>query len=206
VSNAVSLHPIVPRLARAKLRLLMQVAAPAYPYLNAQWGHHAPSLRSQLVATWVRLTHHECDNMVCRLSSFIYGVGFPTLWEHENLDEATHDWLTNEFAHVPRSFFQQISRSIGKGRLVPVAPDEQIPSDFVSREPQTDARFSFVAGELNRCFLPESQRETFELFDSHRPGYHSLRFVPNYAHLDVFMGQDAARDVFPLLLEELERG
>jgi hypothetical protein len=29
--------------------------------------------------------------------------------------------------------------------------------------------------------------------------------LPGYGHLDVFIGKDAARDVFPLMLEELDR-
>jgi hypothetical protein len=28
--------------------------------------------------------------------------------------------------------------------------------------------------------------------------------LPGYSHLDVFFGQHASRDVFPLILEELE--
>lgn len=206
ISNAVALHPLLPRLARVKINALMGFAGPAYPYLNAQWGVHAPDLRAKLVRAWVRLTHHECDNMVCKMSSFIYGLGFPTLWEHANLDQATHDWLTEEFAHVPRSFFNQMNRSVARGQLVPASADDLIPEDFIERGVRTDARFAFFAGELNRCFLPESQRRTFELFDGLRPGYHSLHILPEYAHLDVFIGKDAARDVFPLMLAELERG
>jgi len=29
--------------------------------------------------------------------------------------------------------------------------------------------------------------------------------MPDYAHMDCWIGQDAARDVFPLALAELER-
>jgi hypothetical protein len=29
--------------------------------------------------------------------------------------------------------------------------------------------------------------------------------LPDYAHLDVFIGKDAGRDVFPRMLDELER-
>ncbi|HEX9484518.1 MAG TPA: hypothetical protein VF929_08045, partial [Gemmatimonadaceae bacterium] len=58
---------------------------------------------------------------------------------------------------------------------------------------------------LNRCFLPESQQRTFAHFDALRPGYHSLHTFPAYSHLDVFMGKNAARDVFPIIAHELER-
>ena len=80
-----------------------------------------------------------------------------------------------------------------------------LPADYVAQPPQTDARFAFFAGALNRCFLPESQARTHAWFDRHRPGYHTLHVLPTYGHLDVFMGKDAATDTFPLIAAELER-
>ena len=60
------------------------------------------------------------------------------------------------------------------------------------------------AGERNLCFLPESQRRTYEWLSGIRPGYHALRVLPRFSHLDVFMGEGAAREVFPLMADELE--
>ena len=80
-----------------------------------------------------------------------------------------------------------------------------LPEDVAERPPETDARFILLTGELNRCFLPESQRRTYERLSQHRPGYHALHVIPDYGHLDIFMGQDAARDVFPLILAELNK-
>ena len=70
---------------------------------------------------------------------------------------------------------------------------------------RTDARFVFFAGRENRCFLPESQVETFRWFDQHQPGRHAVHELDGYSHLDVFMGKDAARDIFPIMIDELER-
>ena len=205
VTNAVSLHPIVPRVTALKINLMIRLAAPFYPYLNPQWGLRAPTLSAKLVSLLVKLTHHECNNPVCKQVSFTYGVGFPTLWRHENLNDETHEWLKQEFAHVPQTFFRQISRSIGRGHLVSVEKKKELPEDFVAQPPQTDARFAFFAGELNRCFLPQSQVKTFEYFATHRNEFHSLQVIPGYGHLDIFMGKDAARDVFPLILQELDK-
>ena len=69
----------------------------------------------------------------------------------------------------------------------------------------TDARFSFLAGAENRIFLPLGQRRSFEHFDRHRRGYHTFHALPGYTHLDVMFGRNAHRDVFPLILSELER-
>jgi len=213
LSNAVSLHPVIPKVAELKLRLLVRFASPFYPYLDPQWGRRAPTLRAKLVSTFVKLTHHECDNLVCKIASFTYGVGYgvspgkghPTLWEHQNLNEETHEWIKQEFARVPRTFFRQIAKSVDVGHLTAANELPGLPSNFVAQAPQTDARFAFFAGELNRCFLPESQVKSFEYFSSRGNSNHALHLLPGYGHLDVFMGKNAARDVFPLMLAELDK-
>ena len=72
--------------------------------------------------------------------------------------------------------------------------------------PQTNARWSFFAGEKSGCFLPPGQERSHEFIEKHRPGKSALHRIPDYSHLDVFIGKDAARDVFPLMLEELDKG
>ena len=206
VSNAVSLHPVVNRLARLKLRWLIPPTARVLGYLNPQWGRTgAPGVLPKAIDAWVRLTHHECDNRVCHHASYAYGTGHPTLWRHENLNKETHEWLRDEFADVPLSFFEQILASVEAGHLVAADHHPALPDSFVDGPPRTKARFAFFAGALNACFSPESQVRTQAWFEGHDPGRHTVRVVPNYGHLDMFMGAHAARDVFPDMLAELER-
>lgn len=205
VSNAVSLHPIIPLLSSFKLNFGVPLFRFFSDYMNPQWGIAAPTWPAKLISLIVSLTHHECDNAVCKQVSFTYGAGFPSLWSHENLSPATHDWIRHEFAECSMNFFRQIARCARAGHLVPVDHFGDLPRDFVSASPQTTARFAFFAGEKNMCFYPDSQRRTFAYFDRLRPNYHSLHVLPNYGHLDVFIGEGAATDVFPLIAAELER-
>lgn len=204
VTNAVSLHPVVPRFSRFKIRFVAPLVARLTPYLNPGWGLHAPTVVAKALVAFVRLTHRECDRDVCRLVSFTYGTGFPALWSHEHLNDATHRWVDHQFAEVPLTFFRQMARCIARGHLVAVDEGTTLPASFVAAPPQTDARFVFLAGTANRCFLPESQVRSHRFFDAHRPGHHALHLLDGYGHLDVFMGKDAARDVFPLILKELQ--
>lgn len=204
VSNAVSLHPVIPRLAAIKQRFGVAVFRHLIDYMNPQWGIHAPTGVPKLLDLIVRLTHHECDNAVCKHVSFTYGAGFPTLWSHAHLNDATHEWIKGEFAHCSMAFFDQIGRSIRAGRLVTVDGFRELPRDVLAEPPRTDARVVFVTGQNNKCFLPESQIRSFEYFDRLRPGYHSLMILPGYGHLDVFLGQRAADDVFPHLVRALD--
>lgn len=205
VSNAVSLHPIVPLPSVIKMKATLPLVSLLTPFVSPRWGVHAPTLTAKAITGLVRLTHHECDNTSCKLVSFIYGSGFPALWSHENLNDETHEWVKQEFADVPLRFFQHIRRCVSKGRLVSIEGYRELPEDFVAQPPQTDARFAFLAGSENRCFLPESQEKTFEYFDGHRKDYHTLHVLAGYGHLDVFMGKNAVRDVFPIIFDELEK-
>ena len=204
VSNAVSLHPVVPPAARVK-QVAVSVLSRLTDYVNPQWGLAPPSSLARALTAYVRLTHHECDNIVCRWASFTYGVGFPTLWRHENLNDETHDWLVEEFAAVPLSFFEQMKECIHAGHLVAFDHPSELPDDFVADAPLTDARFALFAGEVNRCFTPESQLRTHRWLEGFRRGYHTVHVVPGYGHLDIFMGKDAGRDVLPLMIAELNR-
>jgi len=102
-------------------------------------------------------------------------------------------------------FFEQITRCIQQGHLVSVEGLNGLPEDFSKVAPETDARFAFFTGENNRCFLPVSQINTYNYFSRLRPNYHSLHVLPGYGHLDVFMGKHAARDTFPLIIDELNK-
>ena len=204
VSNAVSLHPVVPAFSRFKAKTMLPAMRRMTDHLDPSWGLHAPGAFAKSVAGFVRMTHHECDNLVCRLVSFTYGSGFPALWRHENLNDETHEWLSHEFARVPVSFFEHIAKGVSEGSLVSTGRYDQLPRNFTAQPPKTDARFVLFAGDRNRCFLSESQERTFEFLDRHQPGHHAVHVIPGYGHLDVFMGRNAAEDIFPLMADALE--
>ena len=71
-----------------------------------------------------------------------------------------------------------------------------MPTVFVGGPPETEARLVFLAGQFNHCFLPESQTADID-FSMHMPGLNALTNSPDYGHLDVFIGKNAARDIFP---------
>jgi len=206
VSNAVSLHPVIPRLAAFKLLYALPLFGLISDYMNPQWGLKAPNVPAKLIQLIVRATHHECDNAVCKQVSFTYGAGFPSLWSHDNLNDETHAFITHEFGPCSVAFFRQMGRSVRHGRVVPVDRALGLAADLAGAPPRTTARVAFVAGADNLCFLPDSQTRTFEHFRTHQPGRgHTLHVLPGYGHLDVFIGRHAARDVFPLMLDELSR-
>ena len=120
VSNTVSLHPVVPSVTRWKSAMFHRPLHTLTKYIDPQWGIEAPNIIAEAIFGWVKLVHHECTNTVCRMVSFTYGVGKPTLWSHSLLNPDTHEWLKAEFGPVPMTFFDQMNRCIRAGHLVTV--------------------------------------------------------------------------------------
>jgi hypothetical protein len=206
VASAVSLHPVVPRIAKLKLKYVVPLVARLLGYMDPQWGERgAPWVVPKVVTTYAKLSRRKCDNGVCKVASFMFGSGDPTLWTHEQLSPEVHEWTKGEFGAAPLTFFKQIAKCVDAGHLITVEGRPELPANFVDQPPETDARFSFITGGLNNCFLPVSQERTFAFFDRHAPGRHSLHIVPGYGHLDVFVGKRADKDWFPLIVEELDK-
>ncbi len=206
VSSAVSLHPIVPRISKFKLKYVVPVVSRLTGYLDPQWGEGDPPwILPKAVTLYCKASRRHCDNGVCKVSSFMFGAGDPTLWTHEQLSAETHEWTKGEFGAAPLTFFKQISKCVQAGHLISVEARPELPESFVAQAPQTDARICFITGGANHCFAPISQRTTFAWFDKREPGRHSLHVVPGYGHLDVFLGRNAHRDYTPRILAELAK-
>lgn len=135
----------------------------------------------------------------------MFGSGFPAMWSLDNLSPRTKAWIQDEFGRVPISFFRHIAKAIRAGELVSNGTVDGLPDRYAGFTPKTDARFSFFTGRRNRTFRWISQQRTFEYFERIRPGYHSLHVLDAYSHLDMFYGRNAHRDVFPLMLDELDK-
>jgi hypothetical protein len=206
VASAVSLHPVVPRVAKLKLSYVVPLVSRLTGYLDPQWGiGDPPWILPKVVTAYCKVSRRKCDNGVCKVSSFMFGAGDPTLWTHEQLSAETHEWTKHEFGPAPLTFFKQISKCVQLGHLVSVEGRPELPESFVAQAPQTDARFSFITGGANNCFAPESQQRTFDWFERREPGRHSLHIVPGYGHMDVFIGEHAGSDWHPIILGELAR-
>ncbi len=100
----------------------------------------------------------------------MYGYGHPTLWRHENLNDATHEWIKGEFGQVPMSYYGHIADSSAAGEMVSTGVYRELPPLFTADAPQTDARFVFMTGDRNQTFLPIGMGRTFEYFERHAAG------------------------------------
>jgi len=140
----------------------------------------------------------RCESQVCRRILFMYGEVF----DHDQLNPATHDALHEMFGVANLRTFKQIARSIRKGWVVSAeGEDVYLPASERFRLPIT-----FLHGERNRLFLPEGSRLTWEhLARANGVSLYQRHLIPDYAHMDCFIGKNAARDVYPLVAADLDR-
>ena len=205
ISNAVSLHPMVPTFSRFKIP---QAAAPcsrARSNTSIRSGGSTRHGGLEIVAHHgggrpSRVRQHRLQGRQLHLRHRVPRALAPREPQprHPRVDQAG----VRASAPSPSSsrWLTASSRAPGAGGGLPRAA-----RDSSRSEPATTARFVFLAGVNNQCFLAESQQRTYDFFDSCRKGYHSLHMIPNYGHLDIFIGKNAATDVFPLIIAELDR-
>ncbi len=203
VSNAVSLHVSLTPVSKLRLRTMIPAASLLVRGVDPQWTARPPAAINRALAVMATMGRNGCGSDVCRSANFFYGAGRDVLWHHSNLDHDTHAWGAREWGFCPVSFFKQMGRSAAAGHLVPTGGVPGLPASLVEVKPQTDARFTFIAGRENTCFLAASQERTFAYFDALAPGRHRLALLDGYTHLDVFLGREAHRNVFPLIVEAL---
>lgn len=208
VSSAVSLHVDLDRRSKRRLATLLPISSLLLRMRGAdpQWAARAPSVKAASLARMAQLAIRNYQNPLNAAATFIYGSRADGMWQLDQLDPETLDWLGREFGYSPFSFFKQIRRSASRGQVVPVDDLPQLPPDIAEQPPPDHVHFTFLAGKQNQFFLPEGQHRTYEKFEEHQAGRH--RWVPleDYSHLDVLIGRRWYRDVFPHIRKALKTG
>ena len=177
--------------------------------MNPRWGlDAADALLPRPWSRTVRLTHHECDNTVCRMVSFTYGTGFPCLWSpREPHRRRRHDWIE---ARVRRGPLHVLRPDDALGACARSPRPDRTTGSACPRSLVADAaghrRPLRAAGRRaeNQCFLPESQRAPSRSSTRHGRGYHALHVCPATATSTCSSGATPAGTSSRLILEELE--
>jgi len=159
-----------------------------------------PTVRARVfdsvLAVWPVPRGERCGRAACRWVNLMFGMTH----RHANLDDATHNAIVTAFGvgdlHAMEHLGVMLTRQLavdhdGEDRYVHHAPSFQIP-------------LHFIVGNHNQLFLPESTGRTLEfLQEDGRTGDYTHTLFDDYAHLDCFIGRDAATDVFPVILRQL---
>lgn len=156
-------------------------------------------LYDRALQAWaMKFAQGSCTSATCHRITFMYG----SLYEHDQLNEALHEHLHELFGVANTRTFQHISTICRKGYLVDFnGNDTYLP--YIDR---LNLPIAFIQGGEDKCFLPEGTEKTYEtLCEKFDPEQYSYHRIPGYGHIDCIFGKNAARDVYPYILEHFEK-
>lgn len=143
-------------------------------------------------------SHEGCRSEVCRRVLFMYGE----VYRHDMLNEATHDAIHEMFGVANVLVLKHVTDMVRAGHPLD-RRGKDVYSQHVGR---LKMPIAFMHGAENRMFLPEGSKRTYDwLVENNGPEYYVRHVVPIFGHMDCFMGKDSARDVFPVIVKELDR-
>lgn len=139
-----------------------------------------------------------CDSPVCRRIAFMYAP----LYEHKQLNDATHRAMHEMFGIANMRSFEHIGRIVNTGHLVDFGGQDV----YMPNLDRLNLPISFIHGAENACFQPESTRITWQLLrEKFGVAQYDRHVIPNYGHIDCIFGKNAYLDVYPYILEHLEK-
>lgn len=142
----------------------------------------------------------ECKSPTVRR---VFGVFGPS-WDLRQLGHDTYLALGSMFSRVSLSPFAHLQDIMRAG--LAVNQDGEAAYTDADAARRLALPITFLSGATNQIFYPESgQRTRVWLSQANGKDLYNQRIIPEYGHMDLFIGRNAHRDVTPVLLEELER-
>ncbi|WP_246052674.1 alpha/beta hydrolase [Leptospira semungkisensis] len=211
VSNSVSLTPNVPTWSRIKLSFapFLMEGVLRFPNVNPRW-HYLPGFASgKLLAKFVSLFHHECDEPACHMLSLMWGTGWPACYEHENLPDITHRRVGDLFGATSLNYYRHIRKAVGRKSMIKYEPTdkryESLPNTYLDGASKVKTPILFMTGDKNKVFK-DSNIVAYETFGRLNPGNKNELFIAKgYGHQDTLMGKKSDKDIFPRILEFLKK-
>ncbi len=198
--SALAGHPIATpgNQLRADLRLATLLNAIGIRGLNTDFDPRSRRHRAVDAAMRALPFRHIYDHPVARRIYAVYG----DVYNYENIDVATMEQaVPGVFGNGNMTFFEHISLML-RSRAARAADGAD---RYLSNLDAYRLPISFLTGEYNRMFVPEGLRRTHDLLRAaHGDALYRHHVFAGYAHLDLWLGRDAERDVFPVALAELE--
>jgi cholesterol oxidase len=203
VCSQIATHIVAPPMTRLKaglhmpdmLEMLGVESLTAYVDTHADWKQR---LLDRALGFAPTAPEQRCTSATCHRISFLYAP----LYRHEQLNAATHDALHEMFGIANMRAFEHLSVLVRTGHLVAADGSEV----YLPHLERLKLPITFLHGGQNECFLPESTRITFDtLCGAHGAALYRRHVIDGYGHIDCIFGKDAARDVYPHLLQHLER-
>lgn len=139
-----------------------------------------------------------CSSTVCHRSSLAFG----RLWTHGNLNRATHSRLGSFVGGIHMHTLAHLMRmGTGSGAL---------DNDFENLVTESNLLrlqglpILFISGSKNVVYDPECTNTSYDMLrERFGTDVYQRRVIPGYGHLDLWMGVNSFRDVYPVVNEHV---
>jgi len=139
----------------------------------------------------------RCQNLTCHRITFMYAP----LYDHAQLNDLTHETLYETFGVANMKSFEHLALLSNHGTLV----DSSGKDIYLPHLERLAIPITFIHGADNECFLPASTEETFEMLRAKNgKDLYARHVIPGYGHIDCIFGANAARDVYPFIVDALD--
>lgn len=140
----------------------------------------------------------QCNNPVCHRVTFLYAP----LYEHDQLNNATHAVMHELFGVASMDNFAHLGELTRADHLVNADGREE----YLPHVDRMAIPIAFIHGAENETWLPESTVRTVEwLSENNGDQLYTRHVIPDYGHIDCIFGKDASKDVYPHILDHLEK-
>lgn len=210
IFNGVALTTKVPCWARFKLAVgpFLSDYVLGAEYFNPKWRRESGLSMGQMLAWLVSFFHRECNVPECHMTSFMYGLGFPVLFNHANLHDITHRRTGDLFGGCSVNYYRHVYKMVKSDntavKYLPGDPRYQsLPDNYFDYAKDIETPILLVAGQQNMLWR-DSNELCYQRLQQIVPGRHQLHIFPRYGHADVIIGKDAHQDVYPRFVEFLD--
>ena len=200
VCSQVGAHPIVPPQTEVKVGIYLANVLRFFGVRDLSARFDARTWGDWTMDQLLKLypTRERCNSPVCRRILFIFHESF----HHGQLNRETHDSMWRWYGSANMRALKQLAIMIREGHLV----DEEANDVYMHNVGNLRLPISLMSGELNRSFLPDSTRETYQWLRSSKNDerWYRRKVFRNYGHMDCFVGRNAAAEVYPWIAKQLE--
>jgi cholesterol oxidase len=200
-----TVHPVTSTLNKVKARLGLGTAMADLGMASLK-PDSAPGLADtalDLALRPVPVPHGErCGLAVCRWINAIYGCTHV----HDQLDDATHREIASLFGVGNLDGLRHLVLILQRGMAVDASGLDR----YLPQVARLDLPIHFVAGTRNHIFHPQGTERTLNwLRQAHgeekSDRNYSVTYLDDYGHLDALIGRDASTEVFPVIVDHLDR-
>jgi cholesterol oxidase len=195
VASQVGLHMKFTRVGRLKVKSRLERLLPSTQMVHQQPAAvtHRLADRGVTRATWILPRTFTCDNRACARHHATFGE----LILHSRVNAETHALMGDLIPECVMAFLHDVAR---------LARRDDILTDEDRRHlDRLRLPIQLISGADNRMMVPESTARTHQLLcEANGPSFYQRNVHDGFGHLDCFVGDGAADEIWPGLVGTLD--